>query len=327
MKKINLLAVVVAGVFVAACNGGGSGSSGDGGNNSGGGGAAPLTPCTSGTTSCGTPSGQVVEKFEAVLPSASLPQSSSSLALNDSTVTIVSTTNLYLSSQESSYVTFQVIGNITQPFIMDFYIQPDDASNQSKPKFIHTTSTGQSNNQCRFPDNSGSQICTLSIDPNNAINGKYKILGQVNYNNQPFEINIVANYFSPTVFDLPLGTYNRSYTYADKEDGCIQKQGSDILVNVGEKLYACESNYYGGTNVPACILGSQEQLLHMEMPSQSFKLQYNLDQLVYYSRSNISWNNGVLFYNEVTSDCPSFIGSSSIVFQSSSTELPYPALY
>lgn len=324
MKKINLLAVLVAGAFAVACNGGGSGSSGDGGNNSGGGGASPLTPCTSGTTSCGTPSGQVVEKFEAVLPSASLPQSSSSLALNDSTVTIVSTTNLYLSSQESSYVTFQVIGNITQPFIMDFYIQPDDASNQSKPKFIHTTSTGQSNNQCRFPDNSGSQICTLSIDPNNAINGKYKILGQVNYNNQPFEINIVANYFSPTVFDLPLGTYNRSYTYAIA-DRCIQKQGRDILVNVGEKLYACESNY-GGTNVPACILGSQEQLLHMEMPSQSFALDHGFFY-VYVSRTNISWNNGVLFYNEVASDCPSSIESSSIVFQSSSTELPYPVPY
>ena len=324
MKKINLLAVLVAGVFAVACNGGGSSGSGDGGNTNGGG-SVPLTPCSSGTTSCGTPSGQVVEKFEAVLPSASLPQSSSSLALNDSTVTIVSTTNLYLSSQESSYVTFQVIGNITQPFIMDFYIQPDDASNQSKPKFIHTTSTGQSNNQCRFPDNSGSKICTLSIDPNNAINGKYKILGQVNYNNQPFEINIVANYFSPTVFDLPLGTYSASSSPAYRQGGtgseCIQKPENYILVNVGSTIYSC-----GGSLGQSCYSGSNVQLLHLSMPSESFKLQYS-DYFLYVSRTNISWNNGVLFFNGVTSDCPSFVESTSFVFQSSSTELPYPALY
>ena len=119
MKKINLLAVVVAGVFAVACNGGGSS------NNSGGGGGSTSDACANGAATCGAPAGSVPTVYSQVITPLTLNSSS----LNNATLdgTLSSTTGLYLSSAESYPLTFAVTGN-TVDITVNFTIVADDAN-------------------------------------------------------------------------------------------------------------------------------------------------------------------------------------------------------
>ena len=190
MKKINLLAVLVAGVFVAACNGGGSS------NNSDGGGGSTSDACANGAATCGAPAGSVPTVYlQAITPRVSLGSSLTTATLYG---TLSSTTNLYLSSAESYPLTFTVTGN-TVNITVDFTIVADDANITVGSKL--PTMTPQ---QCVFTVDNPAQ-CNLSITLNGSPVGKYKVIPHVTGATEFAGVEI--NFQAPTQLTLPLGTY------------------------------------------------------------------------------------------------------------------------
>ncbi len=326
MKKINLLAIIVAGVFTVACNGGGSGSSG-GGNT--------VDACANGAATCGAPSS--AESVEKVIPLNALPVVGLKALTTANEPIIKSATNLYLSNQESTFITFSVESNgITQPFIMDFSIRAKFNTNVL-PEFVATTSAGQNANQCKFPaDVNGSYVCTLTISPNNAPAGAYEIIGTIENGNQPFEINVVTNYQAPTSVVLPFGTYLNNSTVVDRDTfgpdgiwGCYTPK----LVNVqtydpGETFvvtpngsYNCRpTSLYDGA---ACYGPSTGTLTATPLPSfveyHEGKPSYNFNGM---------WQNNTLSFDYLDSS-DTCLGSGLIptirlTYINSSQNIPYP---
>jgi len=162
MKKINLLAVVVAGVFAVACNGGGSS------NNSGSGGGSTSDACANGAATCGAPAGSVPTVYSQVITPLTLNSSSLSKAPLDGTLS--STTNLYLSSAESYPLTFSVTGN-TVDITVDFTIVADDANIPVGSKLPTMTPY-----RCVFTAALPHTQCKLNLTLGDAPVGKYKVI-------------------------------------------------------------------------------------------------------------------------------------------------------
>lgn len=324
MKQISILLMSLFGATaLVACGGGSSGGNGGGGDN-------PPSACANGQPSCGAL--ESATPFSQVIPINSLPLSGLTVGIGESPV-ITSVTNLYLSNQQNSYISFSVESNgITQPFIIDFSILADDAnipSGSSLPQFTNSTSVGQAGNQCKFPsDSTGSYNCTLTISPNSAPSGKYKITGTILNGNQPFEINVVTNFEESTTLILPYGTYidNSSLvfgTYTD-QNHCANPHYIDhqtlypgqtyVITHDGE--YMCIPNF-GQDNNGFCApeLVTNNSLTHVViLPSEG-------------SRTNGMWQNSSWSFN--TPPEPSCLGSGLIdtwryTYIGSSESLPYP---
>ena len=328
MKKINLLAVLVAGVFAVACNGGSS---------SGGGSSNTSDACANGAATCGALSS--AESVEKVIPLNALPVVGLTALTGTNEPIIKSTTNLYLSNQESAFVTFSVESNgVTQPFIMDFNIRAKFETTLL-PKFVATTSAGQNANQCKFPANvNGSYVCTLTISPNNAPAGAYEIIGTIVNGNQPFEINVVTNYQEPTSFTLPLGTYSLKGTtigYLPNATPplCFLAPYIENLqyINTASGGYFCSKD---GNNFRFCGTArapmNETRLPTISLPSYfSNDIAFiDLPQKTSGYMTNVGWNNNIFSMN-TRLDVPLCAGleaSSTWTFQSSSTTPPYPVV-
>jgi hypothetical protein len=171
MKKINLLAVVVAGVFAVACNGGGSSN-----NSGGGGGGGDNTPQP--TT------------YTAVIPSGG---------------TLTSVNNLYLaSSTTNAPLTFGAT-NLTTDTTVNFTVQTNSTSS-SKLQTNGTVPT-LSPSSCTFTAISP-QPCTITMNASAAPMGSYSVVPSAGASNMT-ALSVttqVASYVT-----LPDGNYTYAY--------------------------------------------------------------------------------------------------------------------
>lgn len=316
MKKINLLAVLVAGVFVAACNGGGSS------NNSGG---STSDACANGAATCGAPAGSVPTVYsQAITPRVLLGSSLTTATLDG---TLSSTTNLYLSSAESYPLTFTVTGN-TVDITVDFTIVADDANIPVGSPL--PTMTPQ---QCVFTV-ANPAACNLSITLGDAPVGKYKVIPNV-IGATEFA-GVEMNFQAPTQLTLPLGTYSmggQTLSYGSDSSGEITDcsvydyPADMILINNLTGGYWCsnnkcyhtsgimEQNRFPTVTLPSDVTNIPADLAH-NMPAYTSYL------------SNEGWNNNIFLSTSAMSPgaCRGLLATSTMTFQSSSTTPPYPVV-
>lgn len=319
MKKINLLAVVVASVFAAACNGGG-GSSG-----SGGGGGGTSDACANGAETCGAPAGSVPTVYSQVITPNSLLGSSLTAATLDGTLS--STTNLYLSSAESYPLTFTVTGN-TVDITVDFTIVADDANIPAGSPLPTMTP-----HQCVFTVAS-SATCNLSITLGNAPVGKYKVIPSVTGATE--FAGVEMNFQAPIQFTLPLGTYlmgGQSFTYGGTQDVIDRcsvysiPDGEFTLVNTANGMYSCINN----SQFQNCSKGQNDTGQYnkaFNLPAGTYFNNDGVFPASYTYMTNASWNGSVFLYTDSLSysACNGLLSTQSLTFQSSSTILPYPVV-
>ena len=171
MKKINLLAVLVVGVFAVACNGGGSSN-----NSGGGGGGGDNTPQP--TT------------YTAAIPSGG---------------TLTSVNNLYLaSSTTNAPLTFGAT-NLTTDTTVNFTVQTNSTSS-SKLQTNGTVPT-LSPSSCTFTA-TNPQPCTITMNSSSASAGSYSVVPSVGASNMT-ALSVttqVASYVT-----LPDGNYTYTY--------------------------------------------------------------------------------------------------------------------
>lgn len=326
MKKINLLASIVAGVFVVACNGGGGSSGGS---------STPtptpnptITPtpsdaCANGAATCGAPVGSVPTVYSQTISPAA---SNSLLAATTLDGTLTSTAGLYLSSTESYPLTFTVKGN-TVDITVNFTIVADDANIPVGSKL--PTMTPQ---QCIFTVVNPAP-CNLNITLNGAPVGKYKVIPHIDGATE--FAGVEMNFQLPTQFTLPLGTYSmggQSFTYSSAQ-GVVDRcsvysipENEYTLVNTVNGMYACiNSSLYSGCSKAK---NDTEGFKPVNLPSFT---NYNDDGSfpAHYSyTTNANWNGSVFLYTYSLSysACNGLSATQSYTFQSSSTILPYPII-
>ena len=319
MKKINLLAVVVAGVFAVACNGGGSS------NNSGSGGGSTSDACANGAATCGAPAGSVPTVYSQVITPLTLNSSSLSKAQLDGTLS--STTNLYLSSAESYPLIFTVTGN-TVDITVDFTIVADDANIPAGSPLPTMTP-----HQCVFTV-ANPAACNLSITLGDAPVGKYKVIPHV-IGATEFA-GVEMNFQAPTQFTLPLGTYlmgGQTLSYGSDSSGEITDcrvynyPEGGLLVNTLTGGYFCLNNEC----FPTSGLMTQNRFPTVTLPSDVTNipadLAHNMPARIQYL-SNAGWNNNVFLSTEAMSPsaCRGLLATGTMTLQSSSTTPPYPVV-
>jgi hypothetical protein len=322
MKKLTVLLLMINGTaLLVACNGGSSSSSGGGGSNS-------PSGCPNGAVSCGAT--ESATSVSLTIPLGALNTTGVNASLSTSESPIINTIgNLTISNQESSTIYFSVESNgYTQPFIMDFTF--NSATSSVLPKFTATTSQGQNPNQCRFPDNSGSYVCTLTISPNGAPVGQYTIKGSILNGSQPFEINVVSNILESSTITLPPGTYLNNSIYvarsSDSINNCLdptylpaqtEDPGATVVVT-GGRIYSCGKKVWD-SGVPECLKGG----VVTPVPTPSYSTG---DEMFF----NIMWKqNTVSLNNLYTGDAcygSGLIPSTIFTYISASETLPYPVV-
>ena len=317
MKKINLLAVVVAGAFAVACNGGGSS------NNSGGGGGSTSDACSNGAATCGAPAGSVPTVYsQAITPRVLLGSSLTTATLDG---TLSSTTNLYLSSAESYPLTFTVTGN-TVDITVDFTIVADDANIPAGSKL--PTMTPQ---QCVFTV-ANPAACNLSVTLNGAPAGKYKVIPSVTGATE--FAGVEMNFQAPTQFTLPLGTYilaGKDLWVGSSGAGVIDSCHIDdmpigwLFVNSSTGGYVCLNNEC----VHAAGVLAQNRYPTITLPYYVSNSPATIS-FPSYNRylSNLGWSNNVFTQTQSASpiQCSGLFATSTMTFQSSSTTPPYPVV-
>lgn len=179
MKKINLLAVVVAGAFAAACNGGGSS------NNSGSGGGSTSDACANGAATCGAPAAPVAYNQPI--------QSGGSL---------LSTTGLYVSTGSTDVPLPFEVNNITQETVVTFTIAQSSASTSTN-KLQASVLPVLSSNSCTF-NAASPQVCNLTVNFTGASNGTYNITPSVAGQAM---VPVTITSMNGSSFTLPDGTY------------------------------------------------------------------------------------------------------------------------
>ncbi|MBX9890424.1 MAG: hypothetical protein K2X94_04095 [Amoebophilaceae bacterium] len=331
MKKINLLAVVVAGAFAVACNGG----------SSSGGSSAPtptptptITPtptptpsdaCSNGAATCGAPAGSVPTVYSQAITPRVLLGSSLTTATFDGTLS--STTNLYLSSAESYPLIFTVTGN-TVDITVDFTIVADDANIPAGSPLPTMTP-----HQCVFTV-ANPAACNLSITLGDAPVGKYKVIPHV-IGATEFA-GVEMNFQAPTQFTLPLGTYlmgGQSFMYGTSGQGVIDScsvysipANEYTVVNTVNGVYACINNSY----VSGCSKASNDTgAKTFSLPSATIYTPDDGNFPAHYSyMTNANWNGSTFLYTDSLSysACNGLLSTQSLTFQSSSTILPYPVV-
>ena len=305
MKKINLLAVLVAGVFVAACNGGGSS------NNSGGGGGGTSDACANGATTCGAPAASATYNQPI--------QSGGSL---------LSTTDLYVSTGSTDIPLSFSVSNITQDTVVTFTVAPLSTSTSMNKLQDATALPILSSDFCTF-NAASPQACNLNANFLGASNGVYTITPSVGGQAMP---PITITSMAASSFTLPLGTYSyagQSLGVVSNSPGVIDHcyvsdvpQGT-IFVNNSTGGYFCGNNQC----FPATGIVEHTRFPTVSLPSGVINVPATVD-LPAYSQylTNAGWNNNVFSstYSNSPAQCSGLFATSTMTLQSSSTVLPYP---
>ena len=305
MKKINLLAVLVAGVFVAACNGGGSS------NNSGGGGGGTSDACANGATTCGAPAASATYNQPI--------QSGGSL---------LSTTDLYVSTGSTDIPLSFSVSNITQDTVVTFTVAPLSTSTSMNKLQDATALPILSSDFCTF-NAASPQACNLNANFLGASNGVYTITPSVGGQAMP---PITITSMAASSFTLPLGTYSyagQSLGVVSNSPGVIDHcyvsdvpQGT-VFVNNSTGGYFCGNNQC----FPATGIVEHTRFPTVSLPSGVINVPATVD-LPAYSQylTNAGWNNNVFSstYSNSPAQCSGLFATSTMTLQSSSTVLPYP---
>ena len=300
MKKINLLAVVVAGVFAVACNGG----------SSSGGGSTTTDACSNGAATCGAPAAPVTYNQQI--------QSGGSL---------LSTTDLYVSTGSTDIPLSFSVSNITQDTVVTFTVAQSSTS-ASTNKLQANTLPVLSSNSCTF-NAASSQACNLNANFLGTSNGVYTITPSIGGQAMtPITITSMA----ASSFTLPLGTYS----YAGQLLGVVSNspgvidhcyvsdvpQGT-IFVNNSTGGFFCGNNQC----FPATGIVEHTRFPTVSLPSGVINVPATVD-LPAYSQylTNAGWNNNVFSstYSNSPAQCSGLFATSTMTLQSSSTVLPYP---
>ena len=318
MKKINLLAVVVAGVFAVACNGGSS---------SGGSSTPEPTPtptptvtptptptpsddCSNGAADCGAPAAPVAYNQPI--------QSGGSL---------LSTTGLYVSTGSTDVpLPFEVNG-ITQDTVVTFTVAPSLASTSTN-KLQTSVLPVLSSNSCTF-NAASPQVCNLNVNFAGTSNGVYTITPSIGGQAMT---QITVTSMASSSFTLPLGTYVLAGKLLEvgSSAGVIDSCGiwdipnGWIFVNTLTGGYVCLDNecaHASGISV------AQNRYPTVTLPSDMVNETAFTPSYTTYL-SNGGWNNNVFTQTQSKSltQCSGLFATSTMTFQSSSTTPPYPVV-
>ncbi|MBX9890426.1 MAG: hypothetical protein K2X94_04105 [Amoebophilaceae bacterium] len=316
MKKINLLAVVVAGVFAVACNGGSS---------SGGSSTPEPTPtptptvtptptptpsddCSNGAATCGAPAAPVAYN--------QLIQSGGSL---------LSTTGLYVSTGSTDVPLPFEVSNITQDVVVTFTVAQSSASTN---KLQANALPVLSSNSCTF-NVASPEACNLNVNFAGASNGVYTITPSIGGQAMP---PITITSMAASSFTLPLGTYVLAGKLLEvgSSAGVIDRCGiwdipnGWIFVNTLTGGYVCLDNECAHASG---IIVAQNRYPTVTLPSDAVnETAYTQSYTTYLS--NGGWNNNVFTQTQSNSlaQCNGLFATSTMTFQSSSTTPPYPVV-
>ncbi len=204
MKKINLLAVLVAGVFAVACNSG----------SSNGGGSTTTDACSDGASTCGAPAAPVAYNQPI--------QSGGSL---------LSTTGLYVSTGSIDVpLPFEVNG-ITQDTVVTFTVAASLSTNTLQASVLPVLSSSS----CTF-NVASPQVCNLTVNFTGASNGAYAITPSVG-GQAMAPVTITS--MNGSSFTLPDGTYTTS-EYSSGID-CVPIPHSQQMIVSNNQL--CSTDY------------------------------------------------------------------------------------
>ncbi len=304
MKKINLLVMVVAGVFTVACNGGGSSGSGGGGNT--------VDACANGAATCGAPS--------AVTAYSQPIQSGGNL---------LSTTGIYVSAGSTTVPIPFTVNGITQDTVVTFTVaQSTSTTNKLKNSTVLPTLSSDS---CTF-NAASPQPCSLNMDFSGVSNGAYTITPSVGGQSMsPITITSMA----ASSFTLPLGTYSVSvptFTIVLNDTGferCYANYDFPVqtMVNTLTGVYTCIADFAQCIQVDIPGTNTLSRFPEVNLPSNIFNVPASNMSPAYSSYfTNSGWNNNVFSTTQSISpvQCSGVFVNQEWTLQSSSTILPYP---